>query len=204
VESALRAALPAYLGRISQRPPAFSAKKIGGQRAYKLARRGRLVTPRPVWVRLSRLELVARTPEGDFELEVHCSSGCYVRSLAVDLGVSLGSAAHVLALRRLACGSLGVDRAVQLDDIADTEGVRARLLPPEALPLRLKSVSLDAERARRFCHGLEVELERTTPISASLRVLSPSGRLLGVGEPSAPRPGGAVRLSPRVVLEAPE
>jgi len=131
-------ALP--VGRLRQRPPAYSAVKVGGQRAYALARRGEAVEVPERDVEVQRFELVAR--EGDrATLEIDCSSGTYVRSLVADLGD-----AYCLELRRTGIGPFDVvdadpDRMVPLDD---------------ALAF-LPAVELDADAARRAAHGVAVE-----------------------------------------------
>jgi tRNA pseudouridine55 synthase len=107
----IRAILPQFTGPITQVPPAFSAIKINGQRAYKLARAGRPVTIPPRTVTIYQLELLA--PD---RLLVHCSSGTYIRTLAADLGQALGCGAYLTALRRLKVGDYDVRDATALDD----------------------------------------------------------------------------------------
>lgn len=112
----LEAALEAFRGPILQRPPAFSALKIDGRRAYDLARKGEVpeLQPRPVTVR----SFVAhQAPGGLLEIEVDCSAGTYVRSLARDLGEALGCGAHLSALRRTRVGSLNVEDATTLEGL---------------------------------------------------------------------------------------
>jgi len=100
----IEAALPAFIGEIMQRPPSFSAIKIGGERAYDLAREGELVelAERPVTIR--RLAVVDMPDADHTVLEAECGKGTYVRSLARDLAHRLGTRGHVSALRRLAVG----------------------------------------------------------------------------------------------------
>lgn len=112
---AVERALPAFRGAIDQVPPPFSAKKISGIPLYRHARAGRPVNPRPVPVVIHELRALGFEPP-DLELEVRCSTGTYIRSLAEDLGRCLGCGAHLAALRRTAVGELAVEKAV---DVAD-------------------------------------------------------------------------------------
>jgi len=108
----LNAVLPRFIGRIDQVPPAFSAVKINGQRAYKLARKGNQVeiTPRPV--NIHRIEVLALSTE-KMQLEVECGSGTYIRSLGRDIAKALGSGAVMSALSRTAIGLFSITDAVE-------------------------------------------------------------------------------------------
>ena len=107
-ETTVRAALDRFIGTFDQRPPAFSAVKIGGRRAYKLARAGHDVTPKPRAVTIHAIEIVEYAwPE--LEIAVHCAKGVYIRSLARDLGETLGTGGHCIALRRTAVGPFTAD-----------------------------------------------------------------------------------------------
>ena len=99
-DTEIEAALPAFTGEIEQVPPAFSAIKIDGERAYARARAGEVVELAARRVEIHEIALVSRPDEDHAELEISCSKGTYVRSLARDLGRALGTAAHVSALRR--------------------------------------------------------------------------------------------------------
>jgi len=115
-EADIRAALLRFTGAFLQRPPAHSAVKIGGRRAYKLARRGEVpeVPARPVVVHA--LDLLGYDwPQ--VELAIHCAKGFYVRSLARDLGAALGTGGHCAAIRRTAVGPFTLDRARPLADV---------------------------------------------------------------------------------------
>lgn len=133
-EDEIKAALSAFIGDIEQIPPKFSAVKIDGQRAYKLARDGEDIElkPRPLWVE----ELVLTdVPDADHAvLEMTCGKGGYVRSIARDLGAALGCFGHVRTLRRLWSGPFALDQSVTLDRVealAKTAEIDALLLPVE-------------------------------------------------------------------------
>ncbi|MFN3447977.1 MAG: tRNA pseudouridine(55) synthase TruB [Roseococcus sp.] len=131
-DEAIRAALPAFLGDIMQVPPAFSAIKVGGERAYDLAREGQAVALEPRPARVDRFELVARPDADHAEFEVQSGKGVYMRSLARDLARALGTVGHIAALRRLRVGPFRESHAVPLDKIAGTGDT-----PPPSLDLLL-------------------------------------------------------------------
>lgn len=147
--AALDAALQPFRGTFLQQPPAFSAKKIAGERSYDIARRNRgqedgeaPVGPAPVQVTTRSVELL--DVDGPVvKLRIHCEAGFYVRSLAHDLGVRLGTGAHLTELRRIdACG-LRIEQAVPMGEFErlSAEDAAARLIPMDAmLPGRLPVV----------------------------------------------------------------
>jgi tRNA pseudouridine55 synthase len=117
-ENEIRAALRRFVGAIEQRPPAFSAVKVEGRRAYKLARRGEAVElpPRPVAVH----DLELRAYDWPMvEIAIHCAKGFYVRSLARDLGEALGTGGHCRTIRRTAVGPFTEEMAIALDDVPE-------------------------------------------------------------------------------------
>ncbi|MBV9218507.1 MAG: tRNA pseudouridine(55) synthase TruB, partial [Methylobacteriaceae bacterium] len=123
---AIEALLPGFIGAIEQIPPAFSAIKVAGERAYDLAREGETVVLEPRMVTVHALRLVAaRREEAEFEAE--CGKGTYVRALARDLGRALGCLGHVAALRSTRVGPFGEPDATRLDALA---GGKPLLLVP--------------------------------------------------------------------------
>lgn len=147
----LERALAPFTGEIQQRPPAFSALKLGGQRAYDLARKGRHVelAPRPVMV--YRLELRAyEYPE--FQLDIECGSGTYVRSLGRDIAQSLGTAAVMSALQRTAIGSFRLAEAVSLERL-ETESLEPLLISPLMAVADLPQETLDDADLHRIANG---------------------------------------------------
>lgn len=155
-DDAIRAALPAFTGDILQVPPAFSAVKIDGQRAYAMARDGEDVTlaARPLYV--DRLELVARADPDHAILEMDCGKGGYVRAIARDLGQALGCLGHVTELRRVWSGPFDVEDGVTLDEIerlARSDAIDALLQPLEVGLADLPEVRCTAEGAARLRNG---------------------------------------------------
>lgn len=123
--AAVEQALAAFAGDVRQVPPAFSAMKVNGRRAYDLARKGHEVELAPRTVKVYRLTLVRyEYPHVDLDMEV--GRGFYVRSLARDLGAALGSAGYLTALRRTRIGGYGVDDAATLE-VLDAENIWGRL-----------------------------------------------------------------------------
>lgn len=200
-EAALRGAMAAFEGDIRQVPPPYSAKKVGGQPYYKLARAGGQ-TPRPeVAVRVERFALVAYDGT-QAEVEVTCSSGTYVRALAHDLGRALGCGAHLSGLRRTRAGEFRVEEALTLERLSGlaASGEAGRvIIPLESLLPEWPKVPLEES---------EVPLVRTgRPVGAgggrlsllasaghtgseatvSVRLFTPSGAFLALAtlDPSA-------------------
>ena len=188
---ATEAALSAFTGPISQRPPAFSAIKVAGRRAYAMARAGESVELTPREVTIDALEIVewdGRDPERPIAVvNVRCSAGTYIRALARDLGEAVGSAAYLGALVRTASGPFGLDRAIPMDDIraaaADGAGRLAALLLPidaglDALPeLRASSAEVEALSRGQF---IRPSLASEAPGDGPIRVRDESGRLVAI------------------------
>jgi len=148
---ALEAVLPAFLGEIRQAPPAFSAVHVGGRRAHELARSGRAVQPAERTVRIDRLALTAWEPP-DASFVIGCSRGAYVRSLARDIAARLGTAAHVVALRRTRVGGFRVEEAVTPNAFDPARDLHdPRILFERCPPLAMLEV--DEVRARALATG---------------------------------------------------
>lgn len=130
---AIRALLPRFLGEIQQKPPAYSAIKIDGERAYDLARAGEApeMAARPIWIEsLTYLEAESTPDLGRFAMT--CGKGGYVRAMARDLGRALGCGAYVAELRRLAAGPFALEQAISLESLEalrDNPEALTRLLP---------------------------------------------------------------------------
>jgi tRNA pseudouridine55 synthase len=207
---ALAAAVARLPGRVLQTPPAFSAKKVGGEAAHRLARRDAAVTLTPVEVEILEAVLVAASGlEAQVRLTV--SAGFYVRALARDLGRALGVGAHLGALRRTRAGAFGLDVAVPWGAVAaGGPALAALVIPLERLLPELPAARLTAEDVRRVRNGQRVVAPllpgRTGPgDAADVRLLDPAGHLVGIAAPVAvpqetPAPGGAALLQPVVVL----
>ena len=180
-------ALSGFIGSISQRPPAYSAVKVGGRKLYELARRGEEVSVPERAVQIHGIDLV-RIEGVTLRLVVRCSSGTYIRSLAHDLGAKLGCGAVLASLRRTRVGHFQIDQAFPLSQLG--QAWTEKLIPlEEALP-DMPRIELAPNVAVRVRHG--------NPFSAGLPSglyqLIDQGSLVAIG-----RSDGAV-IQPEVVL----
>jgi len=195
-----------FVGEIEQIPPAYSAKKIRGQPAYKRARRGEVVVHEPVSVTVYGIRDV-QVDGAEIRCVVHCSTGTYVRTLAKDAGERLGIPAHLAELRRVSVGSFGLESAVTWEELVqgDPEESWQRALDPAAMfpdwataVLNDTGVGVVANGGVIEPNGVE-ERRRGSGDDPShgdwVRVLRPDGSFLAAAELL---PGGM--LQPRVVL----
>jgi len=147
-------AMAVLRGDIRQVPSAVSAIKVDGRRAYRLVREGHTVELQPRPVRIDRFELLAVRAHDrlvDFDVEVDCSSGTYIRALARDLGDALGVGGHLSALRRTRVGRFGLDQACSLEDLAERPRLSHTL--DEACLLMFPRRDLTAAEAEATSHG---------------------------------------------------
>ena len=186
-EATLRAIEQRFTGDLQQAPPAFSAIKVEGRRAYDLARAGELsgLPPRPV--RIHSLQLATIAP-GRLSIEVHCGAGTYIRSLARDIGETLGCGGHLAALRRHSAGPFSLGTAITLDELQEYAGngeLPHLLIPPDEGIVAHPAAIVVVDGARRFRNGLMHRAEHGsgTPIAAA-RVYSTEGDFLGVADVS--------------------
>jgi len=151
--------LEVFRGEIEQVPPMYSALKHKGQRLHELARAGIEVERKPRRVIIHGLDLIDfKSPR--MVLQVHCSKGTYIRSLAMDIGASLGCGAHLSALRREASGPFDLADAVTLDALAEMGADQARnlMLPPDTALPHVPCLELDDAAATALGHGKTVRL----------------------------------------------
>ncbi len=154
-------ALTAFVGEIEQTPPAFSAVKVQGQPAHRLARKGAVVELRPRPARIDRIDLLGFEPP-DIEIEVECGKGTYIRSLAHDLGQALGCGAHLAALERRRVGPFAVDSAVSLEELQrafESGEWRDLVLPMDCGLTHLPAITLHIEDEKDIRHGQAVNID---------------------------------------------
>ena len=181
----LQRVLSAFVGRIEQVPPMHSALKHEGRRLYQLAREGREVERAARMVEIQRLELLAcELPMID--IEVQCSKGTYIRSLAEDIGRELGCGAHLAALRRTAVDSMRVEDSLSLEDLQalaadDPQALDAVLMPPDTALEGFPCIELQAAAARDIRHGKRVDLDRDSR-PGLYRLVAVDGDFIGLGE----------------------
>ena len=155
---ALEAVLPRFTGPIEQMPPAYSALKVDGKRAYALARAGEEVELKTRSVTVHGLSIVDAT-DGEATLSATVSKGTYIRSLARDIALALGSVGHVTMLRRTKAGPFTLDQAISLDFLADA--ARARDLTRTVLPLDaglddIPALPVTPDQAKLLRHGQQL------------------------------------------------
>jgi tRNA pseudouridine55 synthase len=178
-EAVVRSALPAFTGEIMQTPPAFSAIKVDGERAYDLARAGETVVlePRPVFI--ESLTLLSHSSESS-ELEMTCEKGTYVRALARDLARALGTRGHVIALHRAQVGPFSDVNAVSIEDIE--RKFDGAIVPVGAGLVELPEVRLTAQQAQVLRHGNPVLLTgAAAPIRLDSAWASEAGSPVALG-----------------------
>jgi tRNA pseudouridine55 synthase len=189
-EERVRAELAGFHGTQPQRPPQYSAKRVGGERSYRRARRGESVDLAEVSVTIEGIEVVQYDPP-DLTFRAVVSPGTYMRAIARDLGKRLGVGAHLLTLRREAIGSLRVDQAVILDQLGP-----AAVVPAQAVLPDFPRVELDDAGRQAVAHGQPVaDGGAAGQPGGGVVALLAAGRLIGVAEAA----DGWLR--PKVVLE---
>lgn len=182
----IEAALSRFRGEISQVPPMHSALKHQGKRLYELARQGIEVERKPRTVTIHSMELVDSGTDW-LEIDVHCSKGTYIRTLAEDIGEALGCGAHISALRRLGAGPFSADQMVTMEQIetALAEGglpaIDAMLMPVDSALAASPAIELASTLAYYLCQGQAV-LVPNAPTSGLLRLYDDRQRFLGIGE----------------------
>jgi tRNA pseudouridine55 synthase len=194
---AVEAALRSMEGAVSQMPPAFSAIKVAGRRAYALARAGEAPVLSPRIVTLARLELISWEDADPARpvavVEIDCSPGTYVRAIARDLGNALGSGAYLGALVRTASGPFRFEEAVELDVLRAAAASGAESLRPLLRPIddgldALPRVALSEAEVRDVLEGRFVRLAGSVPAGAeALRLVDQGGRLVAIGVPRGTR-----------------
>ncbi|ODT70366.1 MAG: tRNA pseudouridine(55) synthase TruB [Pelagibacterium sp. SCN 63-23] len=182
--AALEAVLPRFTGTIMQRPPAFSAIKVDGERAYDLARAGEMVELAARPIDIDAINLVEHGPETTV-LEVTCGKGTYVRSLARDIAEALGTVGHVTSLHRAAVGPFTDADAVTIEQLEAAEAGTARdaLMTPLASGLaELTEIRLDAGQAKAVSHGNAILLTgANAPLALDECWVSFKGTVLATG-----------------------
>lgn len=198
--------LAKFMGELEQMPPQFSAKKVQGVRAYELARKGETAALTPKKVTVYEFEITA--VEGSTaRFRIRSSAGTYVRSLAHDLGASIGIPAHLKELRRTAIGGFNVSDALSYETL-ETAPVDALLKPPHfqrlsEIDLPLAKLRIDWSQQGKMMQGQGVIMTPAVPVRKGdlLALGNPHDQLVAIGEVvNVLREGGAVEVKPKVVL----
>ena len=174
-----------FSGDLRQVPPMFSALKREGVPLYRLARQGKEVPREPRSIRIEKLRL-SKLEKDTIEIEVTCSRGTYVRTLAADMGKSLGCGAHLKSLRRIACGHLTIDQAVTLDELERLDPTMAApLLSLEKALDHLRAITWETQLLSRLRLGQQEILSHLDkPVGGEklARILDPRGELVALVE----------------------
>jgi tRNA pseudouridine55 synthase len=184
-ESKLEQAFKSFIGDIKQVPPMYSALKQNGKRLYELAYKGIEVERKPRVVSIFSIKLIDFSQD-EFEMEVSCSKGTYIRTLAEDIGEKLGCGAHILTLRRLAAGPFKESQMItpeKLQEIADQglDQLDDLLLPMDMALQNLPEVRLSEDVAYYLCRGQAVTVSGL-PKSGRLRIYNNLEQFIGLGE----------------------
>ena len=181
-------ALPAFHGAVQQKPPAYSAIKVDGERAYDLARAGEDVELAARTVQIDRLSVIGWPGPSQTTFEVVCGKGTYVRSIARDLGRALGWLGHVVMLRRLAVGPFRAADMISLEKLAEMvhspaseNSLSGILRPIESVLDGIPALDLMDPDAQRLRHGQTVMLQGNAPLAAEVVLVRHDGRPLGLG-----------------------
>ncbi len=181
-EEDILAILPEFRGEIEQIPPPYSAIKIKGQKAYELARSGQDVELEARKITIHHLELVGYDPP-DLALDIECTAGTYIRSIAHDLGERLGTGAHLASLRRIKAGSFMIEDSTSMTELEEgfTTGEWVNYIVPakEALP-DLPLIELDRNTLGEIMHGRKIPADEGAIGLA--RAIGPDGELVAILE----------------------
>ena len=194
---AVAEALKAFVGEIEQVPPAYSAIKVDGERAYDLAREGIEVELKPRKVIIHDARLVAVPDADHVALEIDCGKGTYVRAIARDLAAQLGACGHVSALRRLRVGPFSTARAItleKLEEMCDRHLGSEVLLPVETALDDIPALAVTAEDAFRLSQGRPIVLLPRQIETLKARLADPNGTGFASRTVLATHGGGAVSI----------
>jgi tRNA pseudouridine55 synthase len=170
-----------FHGDIQQIPPMYSAIKQGGRKLYDLARAGDVVEREPRAVRIDALEIMDWSPP-EFTVDVTCSAGTYIRSLAYDVGELLGVGAHLSGLTRLASGRFKIEDAVTLDELLTAENWIQFIISPEVTLADWPAVHLTSDDADHILHGRAIE-RSDFQIGELAFAYAPDGQLIAIVQP---------------------
>lgn len=184
----VRKKLKCFIGDIDQLPPMYSAVSVNGQRLYDLARQGIEVERKPRQVTISSIDVLSeKENEGEYEIQVECSSGTYIRTLISDLGEALGCGAVMTELRRTKANGFGIENAVTLDrleEAVNNGSISDLLISVDRALEEYPVIKVSEAQAKRFRNGGELSLERLKypRMLGYFRVYDPDGNFIGIGE----------------------
>ncbi len=204
--SAITSSLKELVGTLDQAAPPFSAKKFKGVKYYEMARRGEEVPEARKQITIFDFSATGPLVEGVLPFRLECSSGTYVRSLAHDLGQTLGCGAHLAELRRIKVGPFHIDQAVSLDKLSEEAEAEAAprqgWVPLDQLPLPFQELATDSQQSKRVVHGQSVLFRDLEGEEGDwVKLVDRRGQLIAVGTVAERIGTGKVGLvQPRIVF----
>ena len=177
-EDMIRNVLPQFIGKIDQVPPIYSAKSIGGVRAYKLARKGESACLPAKNIEIFSFDLIKKVDRNTFEFLIECSSGTYIRSLARDMGIAVGTGAVMSYLCRIKSGEFNLENSFTEEQILQLSSQPEKLILPPEIVLKTLPKYVFSTKEVRVLDGIKIETDIVTPTVLYL----PSGELVGIGQ----------------------
>jgi tRNA pseudouridine55 synthase len=190
--------LSKFRGEIMQTPPMYSAKKIEGKRLYEFARKGVEIEREPVNVTIHELEILeVRSSQSEIRINVVCSAGTYIRTLAEDIGRAVELGAHLTELRRTRAGRFGIEQSITLDALDALENPESVLLPLRDAVSHLPVFELKEDRVGKTKSGMSTRVYETWfEGDDAVQMIDPSGELIAIGYFDE----GEKSVQPKVVL----
>lgn len=194
----VEAACRGFVGNIKQIPPMYSALKVDGKKLYQLAREGKTVEREARDITVFSLDCKPTEDISDFTLDVHCSSGTYIRTLCADIGAALGCGGAMASLRRTNAGGFDISDAVTLETLEQMsiEEREARLLPVEDLFATLKEIKLPSfyeKLCRCGCEIYQKKIRTSVATGERVRICNADGRFFALGEVRDFEDGSAIK-----------
>lgn len=205
-KEAVLSASAKFVGKVKQIPPMYSALKVDGKKLYDLARSGVTVEREAREIEVFSLECTPTDRADEYILDVHCSSGTYIRTLCADIGASLGCGGAMATLNRTMTGGFSIDDSVSLDELREMseDELFARLLPTESLFDSLKTVRLPAfyeKLCRSGCEIYQKKIGSSLPVGEKVRILDADGSFFALGEVRDYPDGSAIKSIKTFVLD---
>lgn len=174
----ITAVLPNFTGKILQQPPQFSAKKIGGVRAYRLAREGKVFELKPSQIEIFKLEALKKVNDSTFRFLIDCSSGTYIRSLGRDIANRLNTESTMVRLIRTRVGNFNLSEALDFENIS-LEKIRNNILPLEKLNFAFEEFNLTDEEFKKIISGIAIKVD-----SEQTFIIKYKGQIVAIGKPN--------------------
>lgn len=174
-ENDVLSVIPKLIGKQNQMPPAYSAKKINGRKAYDLARQGQEVELKPKMIEIYDLKLIGQLDENEFMFEIHCSSGTYIRSLCRDMASLLSTCGVMSDIIRTKCGFLSLKDAFLLEEV--------KIGKYEIIPMQdmffVDEIYLNSEQSGKVLNGVRIDLEKA---DGEYKIFTDKNEFIGLGE----------------------